>query len=222
MWTSDVRYASQEALDQFSADPDPATRGHLLADIELIVDQSTTYRVVEKLGHTFVDRSGTSQPQGAPAAPTFALFLRQRGDEVAFRAQLGSIAAKWADDPATIRLRLALFEVPDMEAERKSGYPIKTHPPERQYQAWIDLTVQSQGDLAQLVANVDFAPEVSALHIYPVRAIYTSNREGKPTFVGLRGFPALAAMTALRGTNQAHPALLEWMYGPIAAGVALP
>ena len=222
MWLSDVRYADDAALAIFSADPNPEVRGQLLGDIDLIVDQSTTYRVVEELGHTFVDRSGTSQPQGAPAAPTFALFLRQRGDEAAFRAQLGSIAAKWADDPATIRLRLALFEAPDMEAERKSGYPIKTHPPERQYQAWIDLTVESESDLARLVADVDLAPEVSALHIYPVRAIYTSNREGKPTFVGLRGYPALAAMTALGGSNQAHPALLEWMYGPIAAGVRLP
>lgn len=222
MWTSDVRYASQADLDLFSADPAPATRGHLLADIDLIVEQSTTYRVVEELGHTFVDRSGTGQPQGAPAAPTYALFFRHRGEEAAFRAKLEAVATKWADDQAVVRLRLALFEAPDMEAERKSGYPIKTHPPERQYQAWIDLTVANESDMARLVADADLTPEVSALHIYPVRAVYTSNRDGKPTFVGLRGYPALAAMTALGGKNQAHPALLEWMYGPVAEGVELP
>lgn len=222
MWTSDVRYASQQALDEFSADPDPATRGHLLADIELIVDQSTTYRVVEELGRTFIDRSGTDQPQGVPTLPTYALFFRQRGDESEFREFLGGLSATWADDPAVVRLRLALFEAPDMEAERKSGYPIKTHPPERQYQAWIDLTVASESDVARLVAAAGLAGEVSALHIYPVRAVYTSNRAGKPTFVGLRGYPALAAMTALGGRNQAHPALLQWMYGPVAQGVELP
>ena len=222
MWTSDVRYASQTALDQFSSEPDPATRGHLLADIDLIVDQSTTYRVVEELGHTFVDRSGNDQPQGEPVIPTFSLFLRQRGDEPAFRDYLSKLALVWEGDPAVIRLRLALFEAPDMEAERKSGYPIKTHPPDRQYQAWIDLTVATKSDLARLVAAADLVREVTALHIYPVRAVYTSNRAGRPTFVGLRGYPALAAMTALGGKNQAHPALLEWMYGPIAAGVELP
>lgn len=222
MWTSDVRYASQADLDLFSAEPDPTTRGHLLADIELIVDQSTTYRVIEELGRTFADRSGTGQPQGLPAAPTYALFFRQRGEEAAFRNFLSTLTANWADDPAVIRLRLALFETPDMEAERKSGYPIKTHSPERQYQAWIDLTVADESDLARLVANADLARETSALHIYPVRAVYTSNRGGKPTFVGLRGYPALAAMIALGGRNQAHPALLEWMYGPVAVGVELP
>jgi len=27
-----------------------------------------------------------------------------------------------------------------MEAERRAGYPVKTHPVEQQYQAWIDLS----------------------------------------------------------------------------------
>ncbi len=221
MWTSDVRYASQAALDAFSAEPDPVTRGHLLADIELIVDQSTTYRVVETLGHTYVDRSDTAQPQGEPPRPTVALFLRQRGEEAAFRTALSSLAQTWAQDSAVIRLRLALFEAPDMEAEAKSGYPIKTHPQERQYQAWIDLTTVSEADLARLItaSGAAISAAVSTIHAYPVRAVYTSNQAGKPTFVGLRGYPALAAMRALGGTNQAHPALLEWMYGPVAAGV---
>lgn len=221
MWTSDVRYASQAGLDAFSAEPEPEIRGHLLGDIELIVDQSTTYRVVEDLGRTYVDRSGQAEPQGAPRSPTFALFLRQRGDEAAFRALLGEVATRWVDDPDVVRLRLSLFEAPDMEAERASGYPIKTHPPERQYQAWIDLTVADGAALGRLVANADLAREVAVLHAYPVRAIYTSNRDGRPTFVGLRGYPAYAALTALGGWNQAHPSILRWMYGDVAEGVML-
>ncbi|QGN55870.1 hypothetical protein GKE62_16235 [Novosphingobium sp. Gsoil 351] len=221
MWTSDVRYASQAALDAFGAAPDPETRGHLLGDIELIVDQSTTYRVLEDLGRTYVDRSGQAAPQGAPARPTFSLFLRRRGDEAAFRALLGEVAARWAADPDVIRLRLSLFEAPDMEVERASGYPIKTHPPERQYQGWIDLIVTSEAALARLVREAGLSREVSVLHAYPVRAIYTSNRHGRPTFVGLRGFPAYAALTALGGYNQAHPSILRWMYGEVAEGVEL-
>lgn len=221
MWTSDVRYASAEALDAFSAQPDPQTRNYLLADIELIVDQSTTYRVVEELGRTFVDHSGNAQPQGEPATPTYSLFLRQRGDEAAFRDLLTKTCAEWAADPAVIRLRLALFEAPDMEAERKSGYPIKTHPTERQYQAWIDLSLRDAADLTRLVSASDLACEVTTLHAYPVRAVYTSNQAGRPTFVGLRGYPAFAALKALGGKNQAAPELLEWMYGPAAQGVVM-
>ena len=221
MWTSDVRYASQAGLDAFGAAPDPETRGHLLGDIELIVDQSTTYRVVEQLGHTYVDRSGQGEPQGARRQPTFSLFLRRRGDEGAFRALLRRVAEKWAGDPAVVRLRLSLFEAPNMEAERASGYPIKTHPPERQYQAWLDLTVTNEATLARLVGEAGLGRGVAALHAYPVHAIYTSNRDGRPTFVGLRGYPAYAALTALGGYNQAHPSILRWMYGEVAEGVEL-
>jgi hypothetical protein len=221
MWTSDVRYASQAGLDAFSAEPDPETRGHLLGDIELIVDQSTTYRVLGDLGRTLVDRSGEAQPQGRPAHPAFGLFVRHRGDEAAFRALLSATAAEWAADEDVIRLRLSLFEAPDMEAERASGYPIKTHPPERQYQAWIDLSLSAPDALSRLVAVSRLADEVATIHAYPVRAVYTSNRDGRPTFVGLRGYPAYAALTALGGYNQAEPAILQWMYGGVADGVRL-
>ena len=221
MWTSDVRYASEAGLDAFGAEPEPATRAHLLGDIDLIVDQSTTYRVVEDLGHTFVDRSGSTQPQGVPTLPTFALFLRQRGDEAECRARLTEVAVGWAVDPAIVRLRLSLFEAPDMAAERASGYPIKTHAPDLQYQAWFDITVSDDAALARLVASADLASHIATLHAYPVRAVYTSNQAGRPTFVGLRGYPAYAAMTAIHGFNQAHPSLLEWMYGPVAQGVTL-
>ena len=221
MWTSDVRYADQAGLDAFGADPDPETRSHLLGDIDLIVDQSTTYRVVEVDGHSFADRSGTAQPQGAPKTPTFSLFLRARSSEAQFRAFLTELSTEWAVDPGVVRLRLSLFEAPNMEAERASGYPIKTHPPERQYQAWIDLSVVREADLSRLVDVTDLAPYVSALHVYPVRAVYTSNQGGRPTFVGLRGYPAYAAMTAIGGYNQAHPSLLNWMYGDKAKGVEL-
>ena len=45
MWTSDVRYLDQAGVDAFSVEPPPETRAHLLGDINLIVDQSTTYFV---------------------------------------------------------------------------------------------------------------------------------------------------------------------------------
>jgi hypothetical protein len=229
MWTSDVRYADEAGLEAFGRSPDGEPKAQLLADIDLIVDRSTTYRVVGDHGRTFVDATGIAMPQGPVRAPTYALFLRQRGEEGAFRAVLRALAVAWAAAEGVQRLRLSLFEAPDMEAERKAGYPVKTHPPAQQYQAWIDLTVQEEAVLRRLVQNAarvagaaagasGIAGALGALHVYPVRVVYTSVYAGAPTLVGLRGYPAWEALEGLGAANARHPALLEWMYGPVARG----
>jgi len=51
-----------------------------------------------------------------------------------------------------------------------------------------------------------------------VRVVYTSNYGGRPTLVGLRGYPAYEAIQALGAENQRQPSLLEWMNGPVVAG----
>ena len=217
MWTSDVRYLDQAGLDLFSGVPSAEVKKLLLADIDLIVDQSTTYLVLGDRAQTVVDRSGTVAPQGPAPRPTYAVFFRQRGEQAAFRTGLRALAARWAAAAGVVRVRLALFETPDMEAERKAGYPIKTHPPERQYQAWIDLTVDSPADARDLLAPAD-ADFIHTAHVYPVPVVYTSVCRGKPTLVGLRGWPAYDAIQGLGADNQRQAALLQWMYGEAAAG----
>ena len=218
MWLSDVRYADDDALAMFSADPDPEVRGQLLGDIDLIVDQSTTYKAIDDDAVTLVDRSALIPPQGSPPLPAFGLFFRARGDEGPFRAAMRDIAARWAAAPGVVRLRLSLLEAPDVSAERAAGYPIKTHPPERQYQAWIDI-VLANADVILPAAGL--TEQVGALHAYPIAANYTSNYAGKPTFVGLRGFPAWDALTAIGGYNQAQEPIMRWMFGERAQGVTL-
>ncbi|UVO50498.1 hypothetical protein M0208_08195 [Sphingomonas sp. SUN019] len=220
MWLSDVRYADGAALATFAAEPGDQVRGELLGDIDLIVDQSTTYKAVDEMAHTLVDRSALIPPQGRPSAPAFGLFLRSRTPEAEFRVFVRNLARRWTDAPGVLRLRYSLLEAPDVAAERAAGYPIKTHPPERQYQAWIDLALANE-DVAKALPTAGLADHVRALHAYPVAANYTSNYAGKPTFVGLRGFPAWDALTAIGGYNQAQPAILGWMYGPVADGVTL-
>jgi hypothetical protein len=122
---------------------------------------------------------------------TFSLFVRQRADEPSFRRCLQALAQRWANAPGVLRVRLSLFEVPDMEAERKAGYPVKTHPP---------------------------AQHVREIHAYPVLHLYTSVYAGHPTLVGLRGWPAWDAIQGLDARNACAPELLEWMYGPVARG----
>jgi hypothetical protein len=216
MWTSDVRYLDQAGVALFNGEPSPEVKTQLLGDIDLIVDQSTTYLVVGDNARTLVDATGPDEPQGPSAHPTFAVFCRQRGSEAAFRAGMRRLAARWAAAPGVLRVRLALFDVPDMEAERRAGYPIKTHPVERQYQAWIDLSVAAVAD-ARALLELEDAAYIHTMHVYPVPVVYTSVRGGALTLVGLRGWPAFDAMKGMDAVNQREPALLQWMYGHFAS-----
>lgn len=218
MWLSDVRYADDNALAIFSADPDPEVRGQLLGDIDLIVDQSTTYKALGEQARTLVDHSPLIPPQGKPSGAAFGMFFRTTGDGA--EAFIRDVAAGWATIPGVQRVRLSILEAPDVAAERAAGYPIKTHPPESQYQAWIDLILDSEAVAATLPLD-DLVAHVHAIHAYPVAANYTSNFAGRPTFVGLRGFPAWDALTSIGGYNQAQPQIMEWMFGPKAKGVRL-
>ena len=221
MWLSDVRYRDAAGMEAFGASPPAAEKAQILNDIELIVDQSTTYKVIGKNGLTMVDRTGDPAPQGPSVSPNFGLFFRQRGDEASFRGCVSELARIWATRPGVKRVRLNLFEVPDMEAERKAGYPVKTHPQPLQYQAWIDLVVEDEaiaGSLTSVAVDLDLAAHITTIHAYPVPAVYTFNYNGRPTLSGLRGYPAYAAIKSLGAEHQKNLGLLEWMYGPVVQG----
>ena len=221
MWLSDVRYVDEAGMDAFGASPPPAEKGKILGDIDLIVDKSTTYKVIGENGRTLADSTGDPAPAGPAAHPTFEVFLRQKGEEAPFRAAVRALAERWAASDGVKRVRLNLFEVPDMEAERAAGYPVKTHPVEMQYQAWIDLVVDDEAAARGLLAGApDLGATVTAVHAYPAPAVYTFNWNGRPTLAGLRGYMALEAIRNLGADHQRDPALLEWMYGPVAAGGA--
>ncbi len=221
MWLSDVRYRDEAGMDAFGASPPPAQKAQILNDIELIVDQSTTYKVIGANGVTLVDTTAEAAPQGPCSLPTFGIFFRQRGDDDGFRACVRRLAEHWARSAGVRRVRLNLFEAPDMEAERKAGYPVKTHPLPLQYQAWIDLVVDEEHAAHGLMsadAGVDYAAHISTIHAYPAPAVYTFNYNGRPTLSGLRGYPAYAAITSLGAEHQKNTGLLTWMYGDVVQG----
>jgi len=228
MWLSDVRYFDDKGLAAFGESPSAAVRAHLLADIDILVDKSTTYRAVGRNAWTYKDATGEPAPAGPPVSPTYAVFFRQRAadsaaaahDEPAFRECVRSLAAQWNDLPGVQRLRLSVFDVPDMEAERKAGYPIKTHPLEQQYQALIDLVLEEGADAHILISAADagrLSAQIKAVHAYPVVSLYTFVRGGRPTLIGLRGYPAYQAIQEFDATGQKQSALLEWMYGAVAS-----
>jgi hypothetical protein len=220
MWLSDVRYADQAGLDLFSATPGPYERSKLLGDIDMIVDRSTTYRVLGSNGDTLRDATGWPAPAGPARTPIFQVFFRARGALEDFRTALRGIAARWAASAGVQRVRCSLFEIPDLEAERAAGYPIKTHPPEQQYQGWIDLVIDSEAVAATLLRAED-AAQIATVHAYPAPAVYTFNYAGRPTLAGLRSYPAVKAIAELGATHQKDSKLLRWMYGDVAEGVGL-
>ena len=215
MWLSDVRYRDAAAMERFAAEPGPYERARLLADIEMIVDRSTTYRVIGDNGRTLKDETGDAAPLGPAASPSFQVFFRARPDTPDFGAAMLGLAEAWADAPAVRRVRLSLFEAPDMEAERRAGYPVKTHPEAQQHQAWVDLVLDDEAAAGALLPHG--AAHCQAIHAYRAPAVYTFNRAGRPTLAGLRGYAAKVAIDALGAANQTDPALLRWMYGPVAA-----
>ncbi len=216
MWQSDVVYLDEDAVATFVHSPDdPQVTALLLADIEMIVDRSTTYRTVGENARTYVD-STEGVPTGPVAHPTYGLFFRARGEQEPFRTALRSLAERWGSHRGVLRLRLDLFDVPDMEAERRAGYPVKTHPAEQQYQAWIELVLTDSAVAAELTAD-GLAEQVATLHAYPVPAVYTFVHDGDPTLIGLRGFAAQEAIDGLGAEHARDPRLLEWMYGKVTA-----
>ena len=221
MWTSDVRYENQDKLNLFDESPLGEAKTALLGDIELIVDKSTTYRAVNKNAFTFTDISEIKEPQGSYNNPAFKLFFRRKSNQIEFRKFLLSVAQEWAKKNGVIRLRLSLFDAPDMEKERKAGYPIKTHNASQQYHASIELVLNKFSTGKDLIEAKDitiFLENIKDIHTYPIKSLYTSIYNGKPTIVGLRGYPAYQAMTALNAANQKNSSLLKWMYGNIAQG----
>lgn len=220
MWLSDVRYRNQAALELSTATPAPEVRAKILGDIDLLVDQSTTYKSVGADAHTYVDRTGTATPAGPARDGSVSVFFRQRGDDAAFAAGMRALAARWAAAAGVLRVRLSMFEAPDMEAERKAGYPIKTHAKELQYQAWIDLVMDNNA-VAQTLMQAGDAAFIATVHAYPLYSLYTFVYNAKPTLAALRGYAAHAAIEYF-GAGAAHQTdhgLLSWMYGPIVDGI---
>ena len=69
MWLSDVRYPDEAGMDAFGASPPAAEKAKILGDIEMIVDKSTTYKVIGDNGRTLKDDTGDPAPVGPRRLP---------------------------------------------------------------------------------------------------------------------------------------------------------
>lgn len=87
----------------------------------------------------------------------------------------------------------------------------------KNYQAWIELMLQDEAVAKQLFDNRS-AQYIKAIHTFPIVALYTMVYDGKPTVVGLRGYPAVQAIEQAGAEIQKSPELLAAIYGDVVQG----
>lgn len=94
-------------------------------------------------------------------------------------------------------------------------------PSDDTYLGWVELTVRDEGVVGDLLAEPSadgLAEHVAAIHAYPVREIYTIISAGRPTEVGLRGYPAVRTMNAVGAGAQHGEAVLSLLFGDAVLG----
>jgi hypothetical protein len=188
-------------------------------------------------GHTFVDRINDPAVQGHPPVPTFALcFVPRAGAasaEAFHRYLIEHVARPWSGHPGVIRLRVEPLPPYDRSV---MGSPGVAHqwPNDETYLGWIELAVRNEGVVGDLLEGAvadELARKVRAVHTYPVREVYTIISAGRPTEVGLRGYPAVQTIVAAgadtphwtgtrrsRGSSSRHPGGIHYRH---VAGLTL-
>ena len=174
--------------------------------------------------HTFVDRIGDHIAQGPPATPTFVIGLVAEAGAAqaeAFHAYvIEDIAQPWCEHPDVLRLRVEPLPPYD-QAMGSPGVPLQW-PTDETYLCWVEVAVRNEGVFSDLPAWLSadaLAKQVRSIHTYPVRAIYTMISSGRPTEVGLRGYPATRLIEAIGAKNQREEPLLHTLYGDAAGGL---
>lgn len=175
-------------------------------------------------GRTFVDRINDPAMQGHPATPTFALCFvpsAGAGSAEAFHHYLTEqVAPSWSGHPDVMRLRIELLPPYEQSAMSSPGVP-RQWPCKATYLGWIELAVRNEGAVADLLAGApddELTAHVSAIHTYPIREVYTIISTGRPTDVGLRGYPAVQVINAAGAENQRSEAVLNLLFSDAVRG----
>jgi hypothetical protein len=130
------------------------------------------------------------------------------------------VAALWNEHLDVLRLRVEPLPPYDRSAMASPGVPHQW-PNDDTYLGWIELAVRNEAVVGDLLASTptdELAEHAARIHAYPVREIYTIVSGGRPTEVGLRGFPAVQAITAAGADNQRSEAVLSLLFGDAVRG----
>ncbi|WP_460959633.1 hypothetical protein [Parasphingorhabdus pacifica] len=175
-------------------------------------------------GRTLIDRINDPAMQGPPPVPTFVLcFVPREGavsPEEVHRYLTEHVARPWSEHPDVLRLRVEPLPPYEQSAMSSPGVAHQW-PNDETYLGWIELAVRNEGVLGDLLAGVaadELAQRVRAVHTYPIREVYTIISAGRPTEVGLRGYPAVQTITAAGADNQHSETILNLLFGDAVQG----
>lgn len=170
-------------------------------------------------GGTLVDRINDRAVQGIPPASTFAICfaprVRAAPVEAAHRYLAEHVARPWSRHPDVLRLRIELLPPYGESVMSSPGVP-HHWPSDETYLAWLELAVRDERVLGDLIASSPakaLREQIAAIHTYPVREIYTIVSAGRPTDVGLRGYPAVQTIAAVGAKNQRSVSVLNLLFG---------
>ncbi|PDP86445.1 ethyl tert-butyl ether degradation protein EthD [Glycomyces fuscus] len=176
-------------------------------------------------GRTLVDRVNDPAMQGPPPVPTFVLCFVPGGgvvsDEAFHRYLAEHVARPWSEHPDVMRLRVEPLPPYERSAMGSPGVE-RRWPTDETYLGWIELAVRTEGVVGDLLSGVaidELAEQVGAVHTYPVREVYTIISAGRPTEVGLRGYPAVQTIMAAGADGQRDEAVLELLFGDAVHGL---
>lgn len=216
-------FLSRADLDAFAGHP--IARETIPHDARTFLGRIGAQLTPPGSGRTLVDRVDGPAEQGAPPVPTFVLcFVPQAGavsTEAFHRHLTEQVARPWSRHPGVMRLRVEPLPPYDLSAMSSPGVPHRW-PTEETYLGWIELAVRHESVLGELLKGAvadEFARHVAAVHTFPVREVYTLISEGRPTEVGLRGYPAVRTIVAAGADHQRGDALLTALFGDIVHGL---
>lgn len=202
----------------------PILSKYVYKDENNLCDRNATFWSINGNACTYIDRTGEATPNGETALPSFVVCFQQaNGTKVEeFRHHLVErIARPWSEQNEVMRLRLHLLEPFDESANS----PGVSHdwPKEKHYQAWIELILRDEASVGRLFSSgtelSERAQFIKAIHTFPIFARYTLVYNGKPTDVGLRGYPAVQTIEQAGGDIQKTTDLLETLYGEVVHGL---
>lgn len=211
-----------DETDQQAFATSPHVTRDIFADERNFVGRGTTQLSPAGSARTFADRLDVPAVQGPPPAPAYAVFFVAREDLAATHHALRDVVAPaWADHDGVLRVRVVPldpydpsgWDSPGVEHARPTGWD---------YAGWIELAVPDEAALATLVDDLTasaIGKTCQAVHVYPLREVFTIVERGRPTDVGLRGFSAVQTIAATGADNQQDPALLQTIYGDAVLGL---
>lgn len=212
-------FVSEDDLRAFGEHPLP--RRAIPDDARNFVGRIGALLVAGGAGRTLVDRLGEPVVQGAPRVPTFAVCVvaRPAVEPADVHGAIVDVAGAWSRVPGVLRVRVEPLPRYEQEAMASPGVPWEW-PADASYAGWVEVAVRERAVVTELAAALaGVADRVAAVHTYPVREVYTLIAAGRPTDVGLRGFPAARLIGEVGADNQRDEGVLSLLFGDAVRGL---